>query len=70
MVAGRWDQKIVFSDNAEFDQLRRKAGQDGRVTEITGQIADFDGPYPVLSVGKFRLQELVEPRKKKRSRTP
>ena len=64
MVAGRWDQKIVFSDNEEFDQLRQKASQGDRALEVQGQISGFDGPYPVMSVRKFRVEYLIEPRVK------
>ncbi|MCZ6679283.1 MAG: hypothetical protein O7E52_18795 [Candidatus Poribacteria bacterium] len=61
MVAGSWDEKIVFTDNEEFDQLRQEAGQGGQAVEIKGQIAGFDGPYPVMSVRDFRVEYLVEP---------
>jgi hypothetical protein len=64
LVAGRWDQKFVFSDNDEFDQLKQEAGQRNGVVEIKGKIAGFDGPYPVMSVRKYRVEYIVEPRLK------
>ncbi|MCZ6677502.1 MAG: hypothetical protein O7E52_09645 [Candidatus Poribacteria bacterium] len=64
MVAGRWDQKMVFRDSEKFDQLRQEAGQDNRAVEVKGQIVGFDGPYPVMSVRGFRVEYLVGPRLK------
>jgi len=67
MVAGGWDEKIVFSDSEEFDQLRQEAGQGDQAVEIKGQIAGFDGPYPVMSVREFRVEYMVEPSMKEKA---
>ena len=64
MVAGSWDQKIVFGDNDDFDRLRQEAGESGRGVEVTGTIAGFDGPYPVMSVKEYRLERIIEPKEK------
>ena len=55
------DQMIVFSSGDKFDELRQKAGQGVNGVEVKGQIAGFDGPYPVISVRDFRVEYLVEP---------
>ncbi len=70
LIAGRWDQKIVFSDNDEFDQLKQEAGQRDGVVEIKGKIAGFDGPYPVMSVRTFRVEYAVEPLPKNSAAEP
>ena len=64
MVAGGWDEKIVFADSDEFDQLRQEAGQDGRRVKVKGVIVGFDGPYPIMSVRDHRLEYIVEPNPK------
>lgn len=56
---GNMRNKIVFSNNEEYYKLIEKAGGGERV-EIRGQIAGFDGPYPVMSVRKFRVEQPVE----------
>lgn len=66
MVARGWDEKIVFADNDEFDQLRREAGQDGRRVKVRGTIVGFDGPYPIMSVRDHRLEYVIEPKEKKK----
>lgn len=55
------DQKVVFSRGDKFDELRQEAGQGANGVEVKGQIAGFDGPYPVISVRDFRVEYLVEP---------
>jgi len=60
MLAGTWDQKFVFSDNDEFDQLRQDAGQSDREVEVKGVIAGFDGPYPIVSVRSYRLEQIIK----------
>jgi len=62
MVAGGWEEKIVFSDNDQFDALIQEAGQGDQAVEVKGQISGFDGPYPVMSVRDFRVEYMVEPR--------
>jgi len=64
MVAGSWDQKIVFGDNDDFDRLRQEAGESGRGVRVTGKIAGFDGPYPVMSVNEYHLERIIEPEEK------
>jgi hypothetical protein len=67
MVAGGWEEKIVFSDNDKFDLLRQEAGQGDQAVEVKGQITGFDGPYPVMSVRQFRVEYMVEPRMKEKA---
>ena len=67
LIAGSWDQKIVFSDNDEFDQLRQEAGKGDQAIEVKGRIAAFDGPYPVMSVREFRTEYIVEPRREEQA---
>ncbi len=55
MNAGSEDQKFVFSANAEFDQLRIDAANNQKEVEVHGIITGFDGPYPILSVRKYRV---------------
>jgi hypothetical protein len=65
MIARGWDEKIVFADSDEFDDLRREAGQDGRRVKVRGTIVGFDGPYPIMSVRDHRLEYVIEPKEKK-----
>lgn len=60
MVVG-WDQKAVFSGNDKFDELIQEANQGVSGVEVKGQIAGFDGVYPVISVRDFRVEYLIEP---------
>ena len=60
MVVGR-DQKVVFSSGDKFDELIQEAGQGVHGVEVKGQIAGFDGVYPVISVRDFRVEYLIEP---------
>mgnify|MGYP000865318818 CR=1 FL=1 len=53
-------QKIVFSDSDRFDQLRQYAGQADHEVEVNGVIAGFDGPYPIVTVRSYRLQQSLE----------
>lgn len=55
------DQKVVFSDGDKFDELIQEANQGVQGVEVKGQIAGFDGVYPVISVRDFRVEYLVEP---------
>lgn len=59
--AGGMRQKVVFSPNETYDKLLQEAGLGARRVEIKGQISGFDGPYPVMSVRKFRVDLFVEP---------
>ena len=64
MVAGSWEEKVVFSDSDKFDELIQEAGRGDQAVEVKGQIVGFDGPYPVISVRDFRVEYMVEPSKK------
>ena len=55
------DQKVVFSDGDKFDELIQEVNQGVNGVEVKGQIAGFDGVYPVISVRDFRIEYLVEP---------
>ena len=55
------DQKVVFSDSDKFDELIQEANQGAQGVEVKGQIAGFDGPYPVISVRDFRVEYMIEP---------
>ena len=55
------DQKVVFSSGDKFDELIQDANQGVQGVEVKGQIAGFDGVYPVISVRDFRVEYLVEP---------
>ena len=55
------DQKVVFSGGDKFDELIQEASQSAQEVEVKGQIAGFDGVYPVISVRDFRVEYLVEP---------
>ena len=58
------DQKVVFSSGDKFDELIQEANQGAQGVEVKGQIAGFDGVYPVISVRDFRVEYLVEPTRK------
>ena len=58
---GDMGRKFVFEDNDKLDELIQEAGRGQRTVEIKGQISGFDGPYPVISVRKFRVEYVVEP---------
>ena len=62
VTPGLFEQKFVFSDNDQFDLLRMEAGKGERIVRIRGEIAGFDGSYPILSVRKFTIDYLREPR--------
>ena len=55
------DQKVVFSSGDKFDELIQEANQGVQGVEVKGQIAGFDGVYPVISVRDFRVEYLIEP---------
>ena len=61
-----WGQKVVFSGNDKFDELIQDANQGANGVEVKGQIAGFDGVYPVISVRDFRVEYLVEPSMKEK----
>ena len=65
MIAGTWDQKVVFSDNEKFDQLRQDAAKTDREVKVKGVIAGFDGPYPVVSVRSYRFEQKAKTKKNK-----
>ena len=54
------DQKVVFSGSDKFDELIQEANQGAQGVEVKGQIAGFDGPYPIISVRDFRIEYLIE----------
>ena len=69
-------QKFVFHRNRMFDALRHKLGQSpqvpidteskiGKVVKMKAVVAGFDGPYPVMSVRKFQVDYIVNPRPQK-----
>ena len=60
------DQKVVFSDGDKFDELIQEANQGAQGVEVKGQIAGFDGPYPVISVRDFRVEYMIEPNMKEK----
>ncbi len=60
MLAGTWEQKVVFSDNHLFDQLRQDAATTDQEVEVEGVIAGFDGPYPVVSIRSYRLEQMTK----------
>ncbi len=60
------DQKVVFSDGDKFDELIQEANQGTQGVEVKGQIAGFDGPYPVISVRDFRVEYMIEPNMKEK----
>ena len=60
------DQKVVFSDSDKFDELIQEANQGAQGIEVKGQIAGFDGPYPVISVRDFRVEYMIEPNMKEK----
>ena len=66
MVVGP-DQKVVFSDGDKFDELIQAANQGVQGIEVKGQIAGFDGPYPVISVRDFRVEYMIKPNMKEKT---
>ena len=61
------DQKVVFSSGDKFDELIQEANQGAQGAEVKGQIAGFDGPYPVISVRDFRVEYMIEPNMKEKA---
>ena len=51
---------MVFSDNHLFDQLRQDAATTDQEVEVEGVIAGFDGPYPVVSIRSYRLEQMTK----------
>lgn len=64
------NQHVVFSDNDEYHKLRRDAieGRGDESVEIEGKIVGFDGPYPVMSIRKFRVDYKIETNTGEKSR--
>ena len=62
LVTDGSNQKIVFSKNDKFDELRLEASKSegDNTVEVEGKIVGFDGPYPVMSIRKFRVEYKVE----------
>ena len=60
MLAGTWEQKVVFSHNDLFDQLRQDTAETDKEVEVEGVIAGFDGPYPVVSIRSYRLEQMAK----------
>lgn len=65
MLAGTWEQKVVFSHNDLFDRLRHDAAKTDKEVEVEGVIAGFDGPYPVVSIRSYRLEQEAKSRPNK-----
>ena len=55
------ERPFVFSQNEQLDELIQEAGKGQKMVEVKGQLAGFDGNYPVMSVRKFRVEYVVEP---------
>ena len=70
LVADRWNEKIVFSNNEQFHQLRQKASRDqgDETVEVKGKIVGFDGPYPVMSIRKFHVDYIAEKHSSEKAR--
>ena len=65
MLAGTWEQKVVFSHNDLFDQLRHDAAKTDQEVEVEGVVAGFDGPYPVVSIRSYRLEQMTKTKQNK-----
>lgn len=65
MLAGTWEQKVVFSHNNLFDRLRHDAAKTDKDIEVEGVIAGFDGPYPVVSIRSYRLEQHAKTEREK-----
>ena len=60
MLAGTWEQKVVFSANDLFDRLRNDAANTDQEVELEGVVAGFDGPYPVVSIRSYRFEQMTK----------
>ena len=60
MLAGTWEQKVVFSHNELFDRLRHDASKTDKEVEVEGVVAGFDGPYPVVSIRSYRFEKMAK----------
>ena len=66
LYTGRANETVVFSGNDKFDELRREVsegvdeGKGDPAVEVEGKIVGFDGPFPVMSIRKFRVEYKVE----------
>ena len=62
LITDRSNEKIVFSGNDKFDELRQEVskGEGDNTVEVEGKIVGFDGPFPVMSIRKFRVEYKVK----------
>ncbi len=66
LYTDRANEKVVFSSNDKFDELRREVskgvdeGKRDPAVEVEGKIVGFDGPFPVMSIRKFRVDYKIE----------
>ena len=66
LYTGRANETVVFSGNDKFDELRREVsagvdeGKGDPAVEVEGKIVGFDGPFPVMSIRKFRVDYKIE----------
>lgn len=65
LLAGTWEQKVVFTHNDLFDQLRNDVATTDKEVEVEGVIAGFDGPYPVVSIRSYRLEQMTKAKQDK-----
>ena len=65
MLAGTWEEKVVFSHNDLFDQLRYDASKTDKEVEVEGVVAGFDGPYPVVSIRSYRFDKKTKAKQEK-----
>ena len=70
LLAGTWEQKVVFSHNDLFDRLRHDAAKTEKEVEVEGVIAGFDGPYPVVSIRSYRLEKTAKGKQDKPTEDP
>lgn len=55
LTTGPDDQKFVFTNSPEYDQLRLDAAQKNEEVEVQGRVVGFDGPYPILRVTDYKI---------------
>lgn len=70
LLAGTWEQKVVFSHNDLFDRLRHDAAKTDKEVEVEGVIAGFDGPYPVVSIRSYRFEKTAKEEHDKSTQHP
>ena len=74
LYSDRANEKVVFSRNDKFDELRLEVsegvdeGKRDPAVEVEGKIVGFDGPYPVMSIRKFRVDYKIETNTGEKSR--